>query len=162
AGAVVRVNGVGQGTNFVSASKVTATIPSTLIVNQGTLSITATNPGSAASSPVTLTVAPNQPTITTLDPSSVPAGNQNVTVTLTVVGSHFVSDSVIKAGTTTKLTTFVDSSHLTAPITATDIKTAGTISITVTNPNNQVSPPATLTIANANLPTITAISPSSV
>lgn len=249
AGAVVRANGVGEPTQFVSSSKLTATIPSTLLVNQGSISITATNPGSAASSPVTLTVAPNQPTITSLDPPSVPIGNQNVTVklngtnlassaivrvnniahpttfvsdkqltfvlapadishvttlaivvvnpnnklsnsvnlpvtngpvpsitllspntvnagsaafTLTVVGSNFVSNSVIKAGTTTKQTTFVDSNHLTAPITSAEIANAGTISITVTNPNNQVSPPATLTIANGNLPTITSLSPSTV
>src|SRR5207237_4377765 len=84
AGAVVRVNGVGQGTNFVSASKLTATIPSTLIVNQGTLSITAINYGSAVWSPMTLTLAPNQPTMSTLDPFSVPAGNQNVNVTINV------------------------------------------------------------------------------
>ena len=245
-GASVRANGVGEPTTFVSSSKLTATIPSTLLINTGSISITVTNLGTAASSPVTLSVIANNPQITSLDPSSVPKGNQNVTVavngsafassaivrvnniahsttfvsatrltfvlvpsdisqvttlnvvvvnpnnklsntvtlpvtngpvpsitlldpnnvdaggtafTLTVVGNNFVSTSQIKVGTTSHTTTFVDASHLTTQITSTEIAKAGTLSITVVNPNNQVSAPATLTV-NGTLPTITDISPS--
>lgn len=249
AGIVIRANGSSLGTNLVSSSQATATVPSTLILNAGTLNITATNPGSGASSAVALTVIANQPQITTLDPPSVPVGNANVDVTvngtafassaivrvnnaahptkfvsdkqltvtlapadishtgslsilvvnpnnklsntvtlpvtngavpsitllnpntvnagaaaftLTVVGSNFVSNSIVKVGSTSKQTTVVDSSHLTAPITAAEVKNTGTLSVTVLNPNNQVSQAATLTIANGNLPTITLLSPSSV
>lgn len=248
AGAVVKANGFSQLTNVVSSSQLTATIQTSAIATAGNVSITVTNPGSAASSPVTLTVAPNQPTITSIDPNTVPIGNQNVTITitgtnfastaqvrvnnsgrqttfvsdttlkfdlipsdiaktgtlsivvlnpnsklsnsvalqvtqsavptitllspnqanaggsgftLTVVGTNFVTNSVIKVNGTSQATTFVDSQHVTTPITATQIKTAGTLTITVSNPNNQVSNSATFTIANPNLPTITAISPAS-
>src|SRR5205814_1321940 len=127
AGAVVRVNGVGQGTNFVSASKLTATIPSTLIVNQGTLSITAINSGSAASSPVTLTVAPNQPTIITLDPSSVPVGNQNVTVTLN--GTNLASSAIVRVNNIAHQTSFVSDKQLTFVLAPADISHVATLAV---------------------------------
>jgi len=159
--AVVRVNNIAHQTTFVSDKQVNVVLVPADISHTGNLSILVVNPNNKLSNTVTLPVTNGAvPSITLLNPNTVNAGG--AAFTLSVVGSNFVSTSVVKVGTTSKLTTFVDSSHLTAPITATDIKTPGSLSITVLNPNNQVSQAAPLTVTDANLPTITLLSPSSV
>src|SRR5437762_1669711 len=250
-GAQVRFNGSTLSTTLVSSSQLTAIVPSTRILNAGTINVTATNPGSTASGAVTFTVLPNDPQITALDPASIaqntPApvtvkvngqnfastaivrvnnqnhtttfvndtqltftlsaaevsiiGNLNVNVsnpqaklsntvqlpitngtaaptitllspqtinagaatfTLTVVGTNYVSNSIIRVNSVARTTHFVDSSHLTTTINASDVNKAGTLTIAVANPNNVVSGNATLTITNGTAPTITSISPQSV
>lgn len=54
--------------------------------------------------------------------------------TLTVNGTGFVSGAVVNWNGNARTTTFVKSTQLTASITATDIATAGTASVTVSNP----------------------------
>jgi hypothetical protein len=159
--AQVRVNNSGRQTTFVSDTTLKFDLIPSDISHTGTLSVVVLNPNNKLSNSVTLQVTQGSvPVITVLSPNQVNAGS--AAFTLTVVGSSFVSTSVIKVNGTSQSTTFVDSSHLTTPITSTQVKTAGTLSITVTNPNSQVSNTATFTIANPNLPTITAISPTSV
>jgi hypothetical protein len=46
ANAVVNFNGVAQATTFVSGGKLEATVPSTAILNTGTIPVTVTNPAS--------------------------------------------------------------------------------------------------------------------
>ena len=73
-----------------------------------------------------------------------------------------MSSSFVRLNGFQRQTIFVDSTHLTAQVSATDIRTAGSLSITVTNPGLLVSNVATLTITNGNIPTIQSISPTSV
>jgi hypothetical protein len=54
--------------------------------------------------------------------------------TLTVNGSGFVSGATVNWNGSARTTTVVSSSQLTAAITAADIASAGTATITVTNP----------------------------
>ena len=54
--------------------------------------------------------------------------------TLTVNGTGFVSGAVVNWNGNARTTTFVSSTQLTASITATDVATAGTIAVTVSNP----------------------------
>src|SRR5947209_14880976 len=54
--------------------------------------------------------------------------------TLTVNGTGFVSGSVVNWNGSPRTTTFVSSSQLTATITAADVVSAGTRSMTVTSP----------------------------
>jgi hypothetical protein len=56
------------------------------------------------------------------------------TFTLTVNGTGFVSGAVVNWNGNARTTTFVSSSKVTASITAADIATAGTASVTVSNP----------------------------
>jgi photosystem II stability/assembly factor-like uncharacterized protein len=72
------------------------------------------------------------PTITTLMPPSATAGGQ--AFTLTVNGTGFVSSSTVSFAGAAKTTTFVSATQLTAAILASDIATAGTKAVTVTNP----------------------------
>ena len=56
------------------------------------------------------------------------------TFTLTVNGTGFVSGAVVNWNGNARTTTFVSSSKVTASITAADVATAGTASVTVSNP----------------------------
>lgn len=70
----------------------------------------------------------NQPLVPT---TTAPGGPQ---FTLTVNGTGFVSNSVVNWNATHLATTFVTNSQLTAIVPAANIATAGTATITVTNP----------------------------
>jgi hypothetical protein len=75
---------------------------------------------------------PPAPTITSLNPSSAIAGGS--AFTLTVNGTDFVSGSVVRWNGSDRPTNYVNNTQLTASITAADIATAGSASVTVFNP----------------------------
>jgi hypothetical protein len=97
----------------------------------------------------------NQPLV----PAAVAPGGSGFT--LRVSGTGFVSGSTVNFNGTALTTTFVDSGHLSALVSATDVATAKTASITVVSPNPgggssntvylQVGAPET-TISFANAP----------
>src|SRR5665811_175112 len=102
------------------------------------------------------------PTTTSLSPSSATAGDSGFT--LTVNGTNFVAGSVVKWEGADRTTTYVSATQLTASITAADITTAGTASVTVFNPapGGGESNSQTFTINNQNpVPTTTSLSPNS-
>jgi len=159
-GAVVRANGVGQTTTFVSASKLTAKIPANLMVNQGAIQITVTNPGTAASSAVTLTVAPNQPTITSLDPPTVATGNQPVDITIN--GTNFASTATVRVNNTQHGSTYISTTQMKVTLVASDLSKAGTLPVIVVNPSNKLSNSMNVTVTNGAIPTITLLNPSTI
>jgi hypothetical protein len=103
------------------------------------------------------------PTVTSINPTNTAVGGP--AFTLNVTGTNFISGSVVNFGGAAKTTTFVDSSHLTAAILATDITTQGTVGVTVTNPapgGGTSTPAVNFTVNPPNpLPTVTTISPTS-
>jgi hypothetical protein len=88
--------------------------------------------GYSSSSKVTPAQPGVVPTIAQLVPNSATAGSAGFT--LTVNGSGFGANSVVNWSSTAPATTFVTGKQLMAAIPATAIATAGTVSITVTNP----------------------------
>lgn len=160
--AVVRVNASSRQTTFVSATQLTFTLLASDVATARTLTITVLNPNNKISPAASYTITPPStvPTITLLSPNNVTANSG--AFTLSVVGTNFVSGSVVKANTASRSTTFVDSQHLTAQMLASDVVSPGSVSIVVNNPNGQVSTAATLTVTSATLPTITSLSPTSV
>lgn len=113
-----------------SDSQITATVPSGAVTGSITLSKT----GCADVQTATFTVTqPNPvPTLTSISPNSVTAGS--AAFTLTVNGTNFVSGAVVRWNGSNRATSFVSSARLSATITAADISTAGTASVTVFNP----------------------------
>jgi hypothetical protein len=103
--------------------------------------------------------AQTAPSITTLSPNAVLAGSAGFT--LNISGFDFGSDFIVKWNGSDRPTNYVNSNKLTASITATDIASAGTASITVTSGGNS-SNTATLTITGSAVPRITSLHPSSV
>ena len=84
-----------------------------------------------SSKKTTPTVAGTMPTITALSPSSMTANSSFV---LTVNGTNFNSNAVINFNSVAQSTTFVSANQLTANIPAASVATAGSATVTVTNP----------------------------
>jgi hypothetical protein len=80
--------------------------------------------GGGQSSPV--------PSLTSINPSSAPAGSPVITINAT--GSNFISSSIVEWDNVALATSYVNSTTLTAQISAGDLQTAGTATVTVTNP----------------------------
>jgi hypothetical protein len=162
-GSVVQVNGSNRTTTFVSNTQLTAAIPASDIASPGSLSVTVTNgpPGGGTSAALTLTVNNPAPSLTSLSPNTANAGGASFT--LTVNGSNFVSGSVVQVNGSSRTTTFISSTQLTAAIPSTDIASPGTLSITVFNaaPGGGTSAALSLTINNPD-PSLSSISPNSV
>jgi hypothetical protein len=157
---VVQVNGSNRTTTFINSTQLTAAIPSSDIASAGSLSITVVNPG-GASSPLTLAVNNPVPSLTSLSPGSTTVGGP--AFTLTVGGANFVSGSVIQVNGSNRTTTFVSSTQLNAAIPASDIASAGTLSISVVSPapGGGASPALTFTVNNP-VPSVSSISPNPV
>jgi len=100
----------------------------------------------ATSAAVTVSAANAAPRITTIAPTSVVAGSGSFT--LTVTGTGFVPASTVQINASTRPTTFVSSTTLTAALLSSDVTTAGTRAITVTTPSpgGGVSTSATLSV----------------
>jgi hypothetical protein len=100
------------------------------------------------------------PGITAISPTSASAGSG--ALTLTVTGSNFISSSAVRWNGSSRTTTYISASQLSAAITGDDLVSAGTAAVTVFNPTpgggtssslsftiNSVS---TLSILTARLP----------
>jgi hypothetical protein len=158
----VEWNGSARPTTFASATSLTAATTAADIATAGTASVAVSSPapGGGASGPLTFTINNPVPTLTSLNPNAVVGGSP--AFTLTVTGSNFVSTSTVQWNGTARPTTYVSATGLQAAISAADIATPGTATITVSNPTpgGGTSGPATFTIL-VPPPTITLMTPSS-
>jgi uncharacterized repeat protein (TIGR01451 family) len=164
-GAVVNFNGMARSTTFVSATQLTAAILASDVATAGTPGVTVTNPSGGTSNAVTFTVTATSnstPTITTLQPSSAAAGSG--AFTLTVNGSGFVNGAVVNFNGSARVTTYVSATQVTAAILASDVASAGTAGVTVTNPSpgggTSASATFTITAANNPAPALASLQPS--
>jgi hypothetical protein len=162
-GSAVQVNGSSRTTTFVSATQLTASVTSSDVASAGNLSITVMNaaPGGGSSGALTLAVANPVPALANISPNTITAGSAAFTLTLN--GSNFANGSVVKVNGSSRSTTFSSSTQITAAISASDIASAGTISVTVFNPapGGGTSAAVTLTVNNPQ-PSLTSMTPTSV
>jgi hypothetical protein len=163
---VVSFNGAPKLTTFVSATQLTAQLQSLDVETAGNAPVVVNNPtpGGGQSNSVTFTITPGTnpvPTVTSLSPTGVVAGSG--AFTLTVNGTNFVSGAIVNFGGANKITTFVNSTQVTAAILATDVATAATRAVLVNNPNPGGGPSNSVnfnvTAAANPVPTITSLSP---
>jgi uncharacterized repeat protein (TIGR01451 family) len=84
------------------------------------------------------------PGLVSVSPSSATAGSVNLSVTVT--GSNFVPGAVLTWNGVERTTTFVDSSHLTVAIPASDISHSSTTTLVVNNPGSANSNSISFTI----------------
>jgi uncharacterized repeat protein (TIGR01451 family) len=115
-----------------------------LTITAGCQTFTVNQDAPAAANPV--------PAITSLLPSTAAAGSG--AFTLTVNGSNFVNGAVVNFNGNARTTSFVSATQLTAAILANDVASAGTPSVTVTNPSpgGGTSNPLTFTITGPAAP----------
>lgn len=161
-GSIVRWNGSNRTTTFIASTSLQASISAADIATAGSVTVTVFNPapGGGTSGGQTFTINNPVPTTTSINPTSVTAGGS--AFTLTVNGTNFNTQSVVRFNGSNRTTTFISATQLQASITAADIANAGTASITVFNPTpgGGTSGGQTLTINNP-VPTTTSISPTS-
>ncbi len=161
-GSAILWNGAAFSTAFVSAAQLTATVPAADIGAPGTASITVSNPapGGGTSSALTFTISNPVPGVTRISPNSATAGGP--AFTLTVTGNHFETNSVVLWNGSARSTTYVSGTSLTAAITAADIATPGTASVSVMTPAPGGGTSGTLSFTIKNpVPGVTSLSPSS-
>jgi len=160
---VIRIDGVDRSTTFADATALTTTIDASEIATAGTFSVTVFDPTpdtGGESSPLIFNINNPVPTTSSLSPSSTTAGA--AALTLTVTGVNFVSGAVVRFNGSNRATSFVNSTVLTAEITAADVAIGGDYAITVLNPTpgGGTSNAVNLTVNNP-LPTLSSINPTS-
>src|SRR5712691_8786146 len=159
---VVRLGGVARPTMLVNATQLTAQLTAADVTAAGTFAITVFNPapGGGTSVPSNLVVNNPLPAVTDILPTSKTAGD--AAFVLTVNGTNFNSSSRVRFNGSDRTTTLVNSTQLTAQLTAADVLAAGTPAITVFNPApaGGASTAATLTVNNP-VPAVTTILPAS-
>jgi len=158
----VEWNGSARTTTFGSSTSLQAAITAADIATAGTAMVTVVNPapGGGTSGAATLTINNPMPTAASLSPNSAFVGS--AAFTLTVTGTNFVSSSTVQWNGSARATTFVSGTILQAAITTTDIASAGSAMVTVSNPapGGGISGALTFTII-VPPPTITLLNPSS-
>jgi probable HAF family extracellular repeat protein len=156
AGAAAKWNGTALTTTFVSATKLTAAVPSRDIAAAGTASVTVTTTH-GTSAGANFTINSGAPTIARLSPTSASAGGAAFNLTLT--GTNFVAPATVHwKGTALQTIPGSGSTTLTAVVPAGDITAAGTASVSVTTTGG-TSAGAAFPITPR--PTITSLSPRS-
>jgi hypothetical protein len=134
ANSVVQWNGSPRNTTFVSSTFLNAQILASDLATAGSAVVTVMNPppGGGSSNAVSFSLTDPIPTATSLSPNGVPAGAP--AFTLTVNGANFVHNSVVQWNGSARTTTFVNSTQLTASVSASDVAVAGSAGVTVVNP----------------------------
>jgi hypothetical protein len=151
----VNFNGSPRTTSVNSPNELTAVILAQDLLCPGADRITVTNPAPAGgtSNSIEFDVTPlnsMQPCITGLSPATANAGA--AAFPLTVTGSNFNATSSVFFGLNARATTFnPGTGQLTAALLASDLATAGTVSVTVVNtmPVGGTSSPFSFTIEAA-------------
>jgi 6-phosphogluconolactonase len=148
AASAVTFNGSAVVTTYVSATQLTAAIPAASIALSGKVAVTVINlaPGGGVSNAIDFAITsaggssgPNPtPNISVIYPSCGPAGEEFIDGSdnlLTVVGNGFVANSVVLWNGSERPTSSNGTINaVVAQISASDIATAGTATVTVFNP----------------------------
>ena len=126
----VSINGYTSVGNFVSATKLTATIPAQLLTTATTLLIYVQN-SNGISSPISFAVVNPVPVISGLSPATVTAGAPDFT--LSISGSGFINSSQVMINGVLR-STGGSNGVITARINASDVAAVGTVDVSVVNP----------------------------
>lgn len=130
--AVIRLNGADLPTTFLAQNTLKAPIPQT--ATGGSASITVFNPppGGGTSGSVAFTVTNVVPVATAVAPNILVAGSKGVMVTVT--GSKFEPQSVVRFNGSDRATTYVSSTELQATLLDTDLAAGGLQQVSVFTP----------------------------
>jgi outer membrane protein assembly factor BamB len=133
-------------TTFVSSTQVTAVIPAADIARAGSYPVTVWNADGNvhASAPMQVSVVSPPLAITTLLPPFVTAGGTSYVET--VDGTGFTANSVAQLNGSPRTTTFVSATRLQMQVTAADIASVGTASVTVVDSTTTPTVTSALTL----------------
>jgi hypothetical protein len=142
-------NGVARPTTYLSETQLEAEIPASDIAAPGSALVSAVTAGAPPSNALTFSVMGLSFELTSLSPWSASPGGTGFT--LAVQGSGFSGDSVVRWNGANRTTTYIDSTHLTASIPASDIAAAGVAYISVFKPGRGATNILTFTIESGTL-----------
>jgi hypothetical protein len=131
-GAVVRWDGSARPTTFVSEFEVDATIDASDLLAGKTVQVTVRNPNGGISNALPFTIDNPLPSLTSISPTQVTGGG--AVFTLTVLGSNFVPNSIVRWNGSARTTTYVSATEVKGAILSTDIAAGGEAQVTVFNP----------------------------
>jgi hypothetical protein len=146
----VQVGSVADVTSYVSSTQVTATVTPQQLESGAQLSVIALNgtASSGSSAAVNLEVTNPVPAITQFTPAALATGTASLTVAVT--GTGFFPTTVIDVNGSVRTTTFVSATQVNVTLTASDVASAGSLSLTAVNaaPGGGTSAAATIAINN--------------
>jgi hypothetical protein len=136
-GSEVEWNGATLSTTVLSSTQLQAAVPSADLAGAGSQNVTVTSPapGGGISAVVTFTVNAAQnpvPAINALSPPQAVVGSPGFT--LTVTGTGFVAGSQILWNGSARSTAFLSSTSLSTQASSSDVATAATVNVAVSNP----------------------------
>lgn len=164
-GTTILWDGAALPTTVSSSTQLTAKVTAAQIASAGAVSVRVMRSDSTTSDAMTLTVTGGSTggtfSLTSISPAAVAAGSP--AFTLTAAGVGFVSGAAITVNGTALATTFDSATQLHATIPATNLATAATVALGVTNPDKSTTNTLPLTVfANSGLgpaPTLKSINP---
>jgi hypothetical protein len=131
-GAIVRWDGSARPTTFISSSELQATIDASDLAAGKTVQVTVRNPDGGISNALAFTISNPLPSLASVSPAQVTGGG--AAFTLTVLGSNFVPNSVVRWNGNSRTTTYVSATELQGAILSTDIATGIEAQVTILNP----------------------------
>jgi hypothetical protein len=159
ASTVVAWNGTALLTTVVSGTEVKATVPAADLAGSSASAVTAQNPapGGGTSAAVTFTVNSPTPVIASIAPRYVAPGSA---ATITITGTGFEANSVAMWNGSARPTTVVSPTVLQVVLSAADLQSQGTGSLTVSNPGPAAATSAAsqLTVTAQPIPVIQSVS----
>lgn len=131
---VVKWNGSDRPTTYFNGNQLTAQITTADVTSVGTARVTVANPGGGESAGLNFTISANNPVpvIARLTPDTASSGTQPVTVS--VIGTDFTPQSVVRLNGQNRTTNYVNSTQLDVTIPASDLSSIGLKPLTVANP----------------------------
>jgi hypothetical protein len=164
AGTLILWDGIAQPTTVVSNTKLTTQVSAAQIAAPRTVSLRVIKPDTTTSGTMQLTITGSVPpafSLSAISPSAVAAGSASFTLTAQGVG--FVTGSVITLNSVGVTTAYDSATQLHATIPASNVAAAGTITVSVSNPDKTASNQLPLTVTGTSAgtpPTLTSLSPS--
>jgi len=161
----ITLNGTAVSTTVTSSTQATATVAASSIASATAIAVAVSGPNNTNTNSLYLLVTGGSgggdtpPTLTSLNPPT--SYNDIPSLTLTTVGTGFVSGSQVIWDGTAMPTNFGSSTSLTATIAGTWFNDVGTANVFVLNPDSTVSNVLqfTITVNPKTTPILTSISP---
>jgi hypothetical protein len=161
AGSQVLLDSSVLNTTYVSATSLQATVSAPLLLDSRTAKVSVHNPDPAAgdSPTASLQITSPTPTLAGITPTFVTTG---AAANIGLLGKGFASNSTVLWNGSPRTVTYYNSGSLLVALTASDLATAGSGQLTVSNPvpGGGVSAAQTLTIVSP--PVISSVSPATI
>ncbi len=154
----VQVGGALESTTFVSATQLTALVPASQLASGGMLSIIAASGSASSASGTAVNLEIDNPAavITQSVPATLLTGTPSTTVAL--LGTGFVPTTIVQVSGSARPTAYVSPTQLNVVLTAADVATSGSLSLSAVNPAPGGGTSVAAVVPVANL-TVTSIAP---